>query len=356
MAIRLPWGEMSLIIDRMADEKRMGLLARALCLAGMVASWGLIFIGVLWAFGALWFDFPLAVLRPWVAAVFAVVVVLAVILVRPRWRAKLGIALGILLILAWWLTLQPRQYRDWKTEVAILPRATIDGDVVTLYQVRNFEYRSEDDFTPRYETRRVDLRNLRGADMFLNYWGSPYMAHPIMSYDFGKDGRVCFSIETRPEKSESYSALGGLYRQFELMYVVADERDVIGVRSNHREGEDVYLYRLKEKSVRESFLEYVRTVNQLHDHPRWYNAITNNCTTAIREHRAASSRMPWDYRLLVNGLGDQLFYERGMIDKSLPFAELRVLSRINDRAKAAGDAPDFSEKIREGLPGMTAAE
>jgi hypothetical protein len=340
----------------MADEKRRGLLARAFCLVGTVASWGLILIGVLWAFGALWFDFPLAVLRPWVSAVFGVVVVLTVILVRPRWRAKLGIALGILLILLWWLTLQPRQYRDWKAEVAVTPWATIDGDIVTLYQVRNFEYRSEKDFTPRYETRRLDLRNLRGVDMFLNYWGSPYMAHPIMSYDFGKDGRVCFSIETRPEKGESYSALGGLYRQFELIYVVADERDVIGVRSNHREGEDVYLYRLKESSVRNSFLEYLNAVNNLHETPRWYNAITSNCTTAIRQQRAVSARMPWDYRLLVNGLGDQLFYERGTIDTSLPFAELKALSRVNDRAKAAGDSPDFSEKIREGVPGMAASD
>ncbi len=354
--MRLPWARKGTIIRRMADEKRLGLLARALSLVGMVSSWGLILIGVLWAFGALWFDFPLAVLRPWVAAIFGVVVVLTVILVRPQWRAKLGIALGVLLVLLWSLTLQPRQYRDWKTEVAVMPRATIDGEFVTLYQVRNFEYRSDKDFTPRYETRRVDLRNLRGVDVFLNYWGSPYMAHPIMSYDFGKDGRVCFSIETRPEKGEAYSALGGLYRQFELIYVVADERDVIGVRSNHRVGEDIYLYRLNDSSVRESFLEYVRAVNNLHETPRWYNAVTNNCTTAIRQHRAASARMPWDYRLLVNGLGDQLFYERGIIDTSLPFAELRALSRVNDRAKAAGDAPDFSGKIREGLPGMDAAE
>lgn len=354
--MHLPWAEKRIIIQRMADEKRMGLLAKALCLLGMVASWGLILIGVIWAFGALWFDFPLAVLRPWVAAVFGVVVVLAIILVRPRWRAKLGIALGVLLILLWWLTLPPRQYRDWKTEVAVMPRATIDGDIVTFYQVRNFEYRSENDFTPRYDTRRVDLKNLRGVDMFLNYWGSPYMAHPIMSYDFGKDGRVCFSIETRPEKGEAYSALGGLYRQFELAYIVADERDVVGVRCNHRKGEDIYLYRLNVTSVRESFLEYVSSVNELHENPRWYNAITNNCTTAIRQQRAATSRAPWDYRMLVNGLGDQMLYERGTIDTTLPFSELRALSRINERAKAAGDAPDFSEKIRNGLPGMDATK
>ena len=260
-----------------------------------------------------------------------------------------------MLIMLWWLTLQPRQYRDWKPEVAFTPYVAIEGDLVTLHQVRNFDYKSETDFTPRYETRRVDLKNLRGADVFINYWGSPYMAHPIVSFDFGKDGRICFSIETRPEKGEVYSALGGLYRQFELAYVVADERDVIRVRTNYRKGEDVYLYHLKAPFVRDSFLEYVRTVNELHETPRWYNAITDNCTTAIRQQRAASERAPWDYRMLVNGLGDQLLYERGAIDTSLPFPELKRISRINDRAKAAGDSADFSEKIREGLPGMPPA-
>jgi hypothetical protein len=260
---------------------------------------------------------------------------------------------AVILVMIWWFTLQPRQFREWKDEVALTPHAVIEGDVVTIHNVRNFEYRTETDFTPRYEMRRLDLRNLRGVDMFINYWGSPYMAHPIMSFDFGNDGRVCFSIETRPEKGEAYSALGGLYRQFELTYIVADERDVIRVRSNYRKGEDVYLYRLKAPHVREAFLEYVRTVNELHETPRWYNAITNNCTTAIRHQRASTERAPWDWRMLVNGLGDQLLYERGGIDRSLPFPELKRISHVNERAKAANDDTDFSEKIRVGLPGMS---
>ena len=228
----------------------------------------------------------------------------------------------------------------------------IAGDVVTFHQVRNFDYRTEKDFTPRYETRRLDLNKLRGVDLFLNYWGSPFMAHPIFSFDFGEEGRICFSIETRPEKGESYSALGGLYRKFELFYVVADERDVVRLRSNFRKGEDVYLYRLKAPFAKASFMEYVRTVNELHERPRWYNAITNNCTTAIRQQRAASQRAPWDWRMLANGLIDNLMYERGVIDRSLPFAELKSLSRVNQRANDAGDAEDFSDRIREGLPGL----
>lgn len=321
--------------------------------SGMV--WLLLFIGLLWAFGALWFDFPHDVLGRLLACTFAVTAAWTAAWVRPRWRAKLVLALAVVLVIVWWQSLQPRQFRDWKPTVAQTPHAEIEGEVVTLHNVRNFDYRTETDFTPRYETRRYDLGNLRGTDIFINYWGSPYMAHPIVSFDFGPDGRICFSIETRPEKDETYSALGGLYRQFELCYVAADERDVIRVRSNYRKGEDVYLYHLNAIGARNAFLEYIRTVNELHHTPRWYNAIVNNCTTAIRNQRATSERAPWDWRMLANGLGDELLYERGGIDRSMPFAELKKISRINERAMAADQDPDFSTKIRVGLPGMAPA-
>jgi Domain of unknown function (DUF4105) len=330
-------------------EFRLGRVLRLL-VAELV--WVMIAGGVIWAFGALWFDFPHPWLRKVVAGLFVLAVILVTVLIRPLWRAKIIIALATLTVMAWWLTLQPRQFRDWKPEVSTTAHAEVAGDIVTIHNVRNFDYRTDKDFTPRYETRRLDLRNLRGVDIFINYWGSPYMAHPIMSFDFGPDGRVCFSIETRPEKNESYSALGGLYRRFELIYLVADERDVIRLRTNYRKGEDTYLYRLKAKDARPAFMEYIHTINELHRTPRWYNAITNNCTSAIRNQRAASERAPWDWRMLVNGFGDELLYERGAIDNSLPFAELKRISHINPRAHAADDDPEFSQKIRAGLPGM----
>jgi hypothetical protein len=336
----------------MTKNQSIMMLNKAMLCAGALIVWLLLFLWTLWAFGALWFDFPLAGLQPWVAGGFAVSALGVVILVKPRWRAKLVVAIGNLLVMVWWLSLQPLHHRDWKPEVAVTPHAVIEGDVVTFHNVRNFEYRTEEDFTPRYETRRIDMNKLRGVDLFLNYWGSPYMAHPILSYDFGQDGRICFSIETRPEKGESYSAIGGLYRKFELIYIVADERDVVRLRSNFRKGEDVYLYRVNAPHAKESFMEYVRTVNELHERPRWYHAITNNCTTAIRQQRAASKRAPWDWRMLANGLIDELMHEHGAIDRSLPFAELKRASHINPQAQAAGDAADFSQRIRAGLPGM----
>ena len=317
-----------------------------------VVAWGLLALGSLWAIGALYFDFPLASLRPWVAGFYGLVMLLVGSLLRPSWRAKWAISLSLLLVMLWWFSQQPSQDRNWKPEVARTAFVESEGDIHTIHDVRNFQYRSASEFSVHYDVRRVDLRNLKGADIFVNYWGSPYMAHPIISFDFGRDGRICFSIETRPEQGEVYSALGGLYRQFELIYVVADERDVIRLRTNFRKNEDVYLYKLKVPLIRESFLEYVQAVNELHHTPRWYHAVTNNCTSAIRHQRVASMRAAWDYRLLINGWGDQLLYERKGIDTSLPFVELKKISKINVKAQAANDSLDFSEKIREGLPGM----
>ncbi|MFD0895817.1 DUF4105 domain-containing protein [Luteolibacter ambystomatis] len=316
-------------------------------LQGLV--WLALAIGVAWTFGALWFD---SIWRGF-AVLFLLAAVAALFRFRPLWKPQAGVAGTIVLVIGWWLTVPPKQDRDWKPEVARLASARIDADEVVIQNVRNFDYRTETDFTPRYETRTYHLSQLRGIDLFVNYWGSKWMAHPIVSFDFGGEGRVCFSIETRPEKGEGFSALGGLYRQFELICVVADERDVIRVRTNYRHGEDVYLYHFNAtpEQARKSFGEYLATLNHLATHPRWYNAVTDNCTSAIRHQRVASERSPWDWRMLVNGFGDEMLYERGALDRSIPFPELKSRGHINDRAKAADQSPDFSKLIREGVPG-----
>jgi hypothetical protein len=302
-----------------------------------------------WAVGALHFDLPIASLRKPLAIAYGGAMLAILVLVRKRWRGMAIVAACFGVVLAWWFTLQPRQDRDWKPEVATLGSAIVEGERVTIQNVRNFDYRTEHDFTTRYETRSYDLQRLRGIDLFVTYWGSPSIAHPIFSFDFGEDGRVCFSIETRPRRGQNYSAIAGLYRQFEQIYIASDERDVIRLRTNFRQGEDVFLYRFKvsAQAARAAFLEYIRTLNELHERPRWYNAIDNNCTTAIRQQRTAAERAPWDWRMLANGYADEMLYERGTIARlSLPFDELKRRSHINSRARAANDAADFSERIR----------
>jgi hypothetical protein len=274
---------------------------------------------------------------------------------RGAWR-KLGATFfGCALVLAWWLTLKPSNTRAWQPDVAQEPWAEVKGDEVTLHNVRNCDYRTETDYTPRWETRTVRLSQLTGIDLAINYWGSPWMAHPIASFQFADAPPLCFSIETRKEIGESYSAIGGFFRQFELIYVAADERDVIRVRTNFRRSEDVYLYRTTAppEKARERFMDYIAALNELHAHPRWYNAATTNCTTSIRTRQAATQRAPWDWRILLNGKGDELMFERGALATGgLPFAELKTRALINSAAKAADATPDFSRLIRTGLPGF----
>jgi hypothetical protein len=307
--------------------------------------------GVAWAFGALYYDGPSRLL----AAANALGMLAVFGFVRPcrRKLAVFGIWFGV--VLGWWLTLKPVADGKWQPDVARIPWAEIEGDEVTIHNVRNFDYRTETDFTPRWETRKLRLSQLTGIDMFVNYWGSPWMAHPIVSFRFADSAPLCFSIETRKKEGQSYSAIGGLYRQYNLTYIAADERDVVRVRTNYRKGEDAYLYRTTAglAQTRARFLEYIGSINQLRDKPRWYNAVATNCTTGIRSQHPAAERAPWDWRLLVNGKADELMYERKTIETGgLPFAHLKRRALINSAAQAANHAADFSARIREGLPGM----
>jgi hypothetical protein len=237
--------------------------------------------------------------------------------------------------------------------VARTASAQVDGDVVILTNVRNFEYRSETDFTPRWETRQVRLSQLTGVDIAVTYWGSPWMAHPVVSFQFADAPPVCFSIETRKENGEAYSAIGGIYRQYELIYILADERDVVRLRSNLRQGEEVFLYRtaISVDKARQRFLEYLAALNSLQQSPRWYNAVTTNCTTSIRAQHPAAERLPWDWRILVNGKADECMFERAAwVTGGLPFAEFKRRSLINPQARRVAAEEDFSRAIRAGRP------
>lgn len=323
---------------------------KILRLLGFVLLALVVLIAFAWAYGALHFDGP----AKWLAVVQAVAILAVFVFVKRWWRKLAIFGAWFAIVLAWWLMLKPTNAGDWQPDVAQLPSAEINGDEVTIHNIRNCDYRTVSDYTPRWETRTVNLSKITGADIAINYWGSPYMAHPIISFQFSGAAPLCFSIETRKRPGQSYSAIGGLYRQFTLTYIVADERDVIRVRTNYRKNEDIYLYRttITPAGARERFLEYVKTLNEMRDKPRWYNAITTNCTTAIRHQHPATERMKWDWRLLVNGKGDELMYERHAIATGgLSFAELKQRSLIDDAAKAANDDPDFSARIRAGRPG-----
>jgi hypothetical protein len=309
-------------------------------------------IAAAWVFGAVWFDGPFGAGNKLAAALLTIGLVTVLILVKPFWR-KIGLFIVLFVgILGWWLSLSPTNNANWQPDVARQAWAHIQGDEVTFHNVRNCDYRTETDYTPRWVTRTVRLSQITGIDLAIDYWGSPWIAHPIVSFQFADTPPLCFSIETRKKVGQTYSTIGGFYRQFELIYVVADERDVIRLRTNYRM-EDIYLYRttVSPEQARERLLEYVNSLNALRSKPRWYNAVTTNCTTSIRTQHPPSERLPWDWRILLNGKGDELMYERHLlVTGGLPFAELKARSLIDASARAANDSPDFSKLIRVGLP------
>lgn len=309
---------------------------------------------VAWASAALWIDGPASrsVTGP-VALVFAAAAIALLVWGGPGSWGGASVLGGCLLVLLWWLSLTPRSDREWETALEKLSTAEIDGDRITFRNVRDFFYRSVDDFDEDWDDRSYRLSELRGMDLFMSYWGPRFIAHTIASWEFADGRHLAISIEVRKIEGESYSAIESFFRRFELHYVVADERDVIRLRTNHRK-EDVYLYRLtiRRETALGILLDYANEMNKVAAKPRWYHAVTRNCTTAIRNHvKRVSPDDPWDWRILANGRLDEVGYERGNIDTSLPFEALRARSAISARAQAAGDDPDYSRLVRVGLPG-----
>jgi hypothetical protein len=236
----------------------------------------------------------------------------------------------------------------------VLPYAVIDGDRVTVHNIRNFDYRTEIDFTPAYYDRAFDLRRLDRVDLVAVYWMGAAIAHLFVTFGFGDD-HLAISIEARKDRTRPYATVPGFFRQYELVYVVGDERDVIRVRTNYRKSppEDVYLFRVKGplENGRRIFLDYMREINTLRERPRFYNTLTTNCTTMILAHAAVNpGALPYSWKVLLSGYAPEYAYDMGRLDGSLPFEELKRRAHINAVAQAADKAPDFSRRIRAGLP------
>ena len=319
---------------------------------------GLLIAGfTVWGTLALWFALPFAgAVRAALALGYIVTGVIAVwwVLCRRKAAALLPpFALATVGLLAWWSTIEPSNEHEWQPDVAVLSAAEVDGDRITLRNVRSFTYRSETDFTPRWYDKTLDLRRLDSLDLIAIYWMGDSIAHTILSFGFGDD-QVAISIEIRKETDEVYSALAGFFRRYEIYYVVGDESDLIGLRTTYRKPpEDVYLYRVKvpPENIRALFLQYVAKINELHSEPEFYNTATTNCTTNIVTHvKGFNEDVPLSWKMLLSGYFPELAYERGALVQNLPFDVLRRNSLINESAVAADGSGDFSRRIRVGLP------
>lgn len=265
------------------------------------------------------------------------------------------LAAAAIVFLVRWSFVRPSNDRDWQLDVAVLPYATFDGDLVTVHNIRNFDYRTETDYTPRYYDKTFDLRQLDSLDFIAVYWMGEHIAHIMVSFGFAGEDFITVSIETRKERGEAYDTLRGFFRQYELIYVVGDERDLIRLRTNYRNDppEDAYLFRTAAppENVRRFFLSYLEEINELAARPQFYNTITTNCTTNVLRHaRVNPGDRRYSWKILLSGHAPEYVYEHGNLDSGLPFAELKRRSYINPAAQAAGDSPTFSQDIRRGLP------
>jgi hypothetical protein len=325
---------------------------------GRLLRWiGLALIGLLvvlitaWCAGALYYSGPGGSRTRMILAIaFPLVTLLAFLLLSRRGRTLIGFVALATVVIVWWVFIPATNEREWQTDVSVAPWVTQDGDLVTVHGVRNFEYRTETDFTTRWEDRTYDLRQLDSGDLIAVYWAGKAIAHIMVSFGFAGRDYLAVSIETRKARGQSYSTLAGIYKQYELVYIAGDERDLIGLRTSYRKPqEDVYVYRVQtpRENLRRLFLDYMKGMNDIREHPQFYNTLTTNCTTSVLLHtRVNQTSPPWSWKILLSGYVPDYAYELGRLDQRVPFAELERQARVNDRAHGHERSPDFSQRIR----------
>ncbi len=280
-------------------------------------------------------------------------IAIATQIISTSWRRRLFWVHHIVffIVVSWWFTIQPSNTRNWQTDLSKLAYASVNRDLVTVHNIRNFSYRSEFDYQPDYYDKTFDLNTLEGVDLIATYWMGPAIAHIFVSFDFGNNDYLTISIEARKENNEGYSTIKGFFRQYELVYIVADERDVIGLRTHYRQDppEDVYVYRshAPKESVKRLFLEYIANINALYDKPSFYNTLVSNCTTVIWLHSKVNpNHLPFSWKILLSGYLPEYIHESGGFDQSLSFAELKKQAYINPLVNGRDISTDFSSAIR----------
>ena len=315
----------------------------------------LLALAMAWGAAALWFRLPwIGVSRLLAVVGWSVVALLLLVLsLRGVWQAYITQLLLLAGLLIWWFRLQPAQDRPWSDDVKHLATGEVEGNWLTLHHVRDFDWRTRDEAEVHWQTRSYDLDRLDSVDMIISSWGRPGVAHVMISFGFEGEYFVLFSVEVRRLKGTRFSEVGGFFRQYELAIVAAEERDAVGLRAEVRD-ERVSLYRLymPRKAMRSLLLAYVEEANGLADSPRFYNTITANCTTRIFVlARSIGARLPLDYRLLVTDKLPGYAYKIGGLWPGHSLPKLEEGGRIDERARRAHRATDFSQRIREEVPG-----
>lgn len=333
---------------------------RVISVLGRVAGvllWALAGLAVtlLTVVGALFLHFsnlPAAWARSGLAVAYVAGVVMLFIFLKPRWKALLAFAGSFAVILLWFQLIPASSDRAWQEDVSRVPSAVIDGDSLTVHNVRDFRYRSATDYDPAWETRHYDLSKLRTLDIYFSYWGSSAIAHTMLSFGFDDGRYLCLSVETRKEIGEEYDPLASFFKRFELIYILADERDLVAQRTNIRR-EDTYLFprEMPPARIRALLLDVLERVNALARRPEHYRTIRDNCTTSLVGHlnKANEKPIPFSFKLLVNGYIPDLAYERGQLSRDVPLEDQMKRYAISAIARESPLDAGFSQRIRANL-------
>ncbi|WP_180033538.1 DUF4105 domain-containing protein [Acinetobacter sp. YH12233] len=263
--------------------------------------------------------------------------------------------LAFLVSLLAYLSMEPRQDRDWNPEVSRLLSYEQQGNQVTLHNIRNFDWQAEGQYTERWESRSFDLNDITGVNIITSYWMGPKIAHTLVSFDFANQKPLAFSIEIRKEKDEKFSAIGGFFRKYELSLVASDEKDIVYTRSNIR-GEQVYFFPVKmpQAEAQALFKEYLRKADELAKEPKWYNTLSSNCTTLVFDMAQAVSQqqLPSDYRLLASGYLPDYLYDLKALDQRWDIQTWYQRAHVNPRVRDTGQisSQEYSQRLRQGLP------
>ena len=332
--------------------KKLWMIGRMVLIAVMAL---VTFCSGVWGALALWYQLPGNLATRTIGSAIWVIGVIALVILAINRRSWLPFGIYVLsyaVLMFWWMNIAPSNNRIWAGDASRLLTGNVEGSQVTLNNVRDFSWRTDDDYDAHWKTRHYyDLDHLASADAVLSYWGSAAIAHAMISFGFDDGSHLVFSVEIRKKRGQQYSAIGGFFKQFETILTAADERDIIRVRTNVR-GEDDYLYplRMDKAAMRALFLSYVHAANKLAVTPAFYNTITSNCTTIVyRMARQIDPGLPWDIRLLLTGYLPEYLYKVGALDRSVPIAELRQRGRITERARSSKPGDDFSRVIRVGI-------
>lgn len=340
-------------------------------------------LSAMWLLLAIWYQFGIKSVLTWSAMLIITSLLTALItaLYRPKLvnkiigfshtRRWLAVSYAIIWVLglSWFMSIEPLDNRNWQPEVSqrvTYERDATNPDLITFTNVRNFDWRTESKATERWETRTVDMSKLSGVDVTNSYWMGPLIAHTLVSFRFEDDRPLAFSFEIRKEIDESFSALAGFFRRYELSLIASEERDIIYTRSNTR-GEQVYLFpisHLQQREVKALFESYLSAADELNTKPAWYNTLTSNCTNIIfyMARIVSGDRLPWDYRIWVSGWLPNYLYNVGMLDANpektgQPWSMDTWYERTHINPKVRGfqnssdiHNSDFSTQIRQGIP------